>query len=296
MKKLLLYSVLALLLVYSAYAACYDSDDGPNNLNTPARYLGIDGYVTEGNTTYYDSCLTREGGIVQDDGNWIREYYCDSNDNMAYKDYFCPSHYYVECLLVHKAAACDDYSGPSDYNETSTTANTTNTTNTSTANNTTSNNQTNTTNTTAAPLNCGDGKVNNDEDCDPPGKSCYTKGFLEGVCDFNCLCDASLTPELFKRLNQSLHEEEDDEAAGTATVSFEVNQTEEEPEETIKSTKNESVGITGAAVAADPLDNLLKEARKPSEDFSDSIGIKITSAITDFVMGFWNILMNIIGG
>lgn len=294
MKKLVLYSVLALLLVCTAYADCYDSDDGPKNLDTPARYLGIDGFVTEGNTTYYDSCLTRKGGIVQDDGNWIREYYCNSSGSMAYKDYFCPSYYYVECLKINKAAACDAYSGPSDYNETSTTANTTNITNsTSTTNTTASNNQTNSSNVAAAPLNCGDGKVNNGEDCDPPGKKCYTKSFLEGVCDFNCLCDPSLTPSLFKRLNSSLNEEEENDTA--AVVTFEVNQTEKKTEEKSESTKNASSAITGSAVA-DPIDNLLKEARAPSEDFSDSIGIKITSAITDVVMVFWNILMSIIGG
>jgi hypothetical protein len=291
MKKLALYTVLALLLVCSAYAACYDSDDGPKNLNTPARYLGIDGFVTEGNTTYYDVCVSRKGGSELEDSLWIREYYCDSNGNVDYEDYFCPSHYYVECLTFNKAAACDDYSGPDDYNETSATTNTTNNTNTTAVNN-----QTNASNVTAISLNCGDGKVNNGEDCDPPGKTCYTKSFLDGVCDFNCLCDASLTPELFKRLNQSLHEEEDDEDTGTATVSFAVNQTKEEAKDASESTKNTSAGITGAAVAADPIDSLLKEARAPSEDFSDSIGIKITSAITDFVMGFWNILMNMIGG
>ena len=44
------------------------------------------------------------------------------------------------------------------------------------------------------------------------------------------------------------------------------------------------------------INELIKEAKQPSEDFSDSFGIKITSAITGAVMSIWNILMNAIGG
>lgn len=291
MKKLPLYAIMALLLVYSAHASCYDSDAGPKNLAEPARYIGIDGYVTEGNTTYYDSCISRKGGTEIEKGLWIREYYCDSNNHVDYEDYFCPGHYYVECLKAHKAAACDDYSGPSDYNETTATAATNNTNTSTTA--AASNNQSNTSNVSAASANCGDKKINHGEECDPPGKECYTKSFLQGVCDFNCMCDSSLTPDLFKRLNASLNKKENDANAVTAAVTFSVNDTKAAEENTGVSNK-EAAAITGSAV--DPLSSLIKEARKPSEDFSDSIGIRITSAITSVVMSIWYVLMNAIGG
>ena len=290
MKKTISCAILFVLFAAFASAACYDSDDGPKNLATPARYLGIDGFVTEGNTTYYDTCVSRKGGSELDNGLWLREYYCGNNGDVDYEDYFCPSYYYVECLKVHKAAACDDYSGPSDYNETTVT-NTTNTTNTSTNS---ANNQASTSNASAVSVNCGDGKVNHGEDCDPPGKECYTKRFLQGVCDFSCICDSSLTPNLFKRLNASMHKEEDQANAITATVTFEVNESKEVKQEAEVSKNDTSSMITGAA--SDPLSNLIKDARKPSEDFSDSIGIKITSAITNVVMSFWAVLMNVIGG
>jgi len=289
MKKIILYSLLLVLLTVSVSAACYDSDDGPKNLATPARYLGIDGFVTEGNTTYYDACVSRKGGTPLDDSLWIREYYCDNNGDVAYEDYFCPSHYYVECLTVHKAAACDDYSGPADYNETSA-INTTNTTNTTNATNTT-----NQTNTTKRPVNCGDKKVEFGEECDPPGKDCYTKALTKGVCDFNCICDPSLTPELFKSLNRSINKVNDSNEV-TASVTFEANDTGAVPfVEDVKEIKNTTSGITGG-VSIDPVTDLIKEAKKPTEDFSDSIGIKITSAITSAVMSVWNMLMNVIGG
>jgi hypothetical protein len=285
MKKTWLYFVLTIILVSSAYAACYDSDDGPKNLDQPARYIGTDGFVTEGNTTYYDTCVNREGGNEVNDSNWVREYYCDHNGNMDYEDYFCPSYHYVECLTFHKSAACDDYSGPSDYNETNTstttTTNTTNTTNTTTTQNTTT--------TITTPENCGDGKVNLDEECDPPGKECYTKSFLSGVCNFNCVCDSSLTMDLFKKLNNTLKQEETEENK-SASITFEVNDTEPEVVENISAPE-----ITGA-VSTDHIDDLIKTAREPPEDFSDSFGIKITSAITRNVMKVWNLLMNLIGG
>ncbi len=281
-KQLLIYAILAVLLTFSVNAACYDSDDGPKNLDTPARYIGIDGFVTEGNNaTYYDACVSREGGSEIDDGLWIREYYCDNNGNMDYEDYFCPSHYYVECLKVHKAAACDSYSGPADYNETTTTQ--TNTTNTTNATNTT----TNQTNTTTIPINCGDKKVEFGEECDPPGKECYTKALTKGVCDFNCGCDPAMTPELFRNLNKSLNKKEEENTT-TASVNFNVTETK-----TVK--ENKTPAITGGIII-NPIDDLIKEAKQPSENFGDSVGIKITSAITKAVMRVWNIIMNVIGG
>ena len=286
MKKISLYFVLAVILVSSVYASCYDSDDGPKNLDQPARYIGADGFVTKGNTTYYDSCINRQGGNEVNDSNWIREYFCDENGDVDYVDYFCPSYNYVECLTFHKAAACDDYSGPADYNETNTSITTTNTTNT-TSNNTV-------TNTTAAiPLNCGDGKVNLDEDCDPPGKACYTKSFLSGICNFNCVCDSSLTLDLFKKLNNTLNQEEFIETPEIASVTFE---TEDEIEDLFVAESNNSVPeITGSAVV-DPIDVLIKQAKEPPENFEDSFGIKITSAITSGVMVVWNLVMTLIGG
>ncbi|MBD3304071.1 hypothetical protein GF343_02920 [Candidatus Woesearchaeota archaeon] len=290
MKKTMLYSVLFILLSLSVSAACYDSDDGPENLATPARYLGIDGFVTQGNTTYYDSCISRKGGTEMDDSLWIREYYCDNNSDVAFEDYFCPGHYYVECLTVHKAAACDDYSGPADYNETSA-VNTTNTTNTTAPVNS-SNTTSNQSSTTIKPVNCGDYKVEFGEECDPPGNDCYTKALTKGVCDFNCICDPSLTPELFKSLNRSVNQEDSSNEI-TASATFEANDSDSEP--VVKEAKNTSSGITGG-ITIDPVADLIKEAKKPSEDFSDSIGIKITSAITSAVMSIWNILMSAIGG
>ena len=285
MKKIILFYIVAILLASFAYADCYDSDDGPKNLNTPARYLGSDGFVTEGNNTYYDSCITRKGGVEINDSNWIREYYCD-NGRMDYEDYFCPDHHYVECLTFNKAAACDDYRGPADYNETTTQTNTTNTTNT-TANTTSSTQPTNTT-----PVNCGDKKVELGEDCDPPGKNCYTPAFQEGICDFSCTCDSSMTRDMFNRLNQTLNEEK---AEDDAVITFTVNETKENKTEVVTIKENKTSEIT-AAVTADPINDLIKDAKEPPQDFSDSFGIKITSAITSVVMSVWNLIMGLIGG
>jgi len=287
MKKIILYITLAILIASFAHADCYDSDDGPKNLNTPARYLGIDGFVTEGNNTYYDSCVTRNGGVETNDSNWIREYYCD-NGRMDYEDYFCPNYYYVECLTVHKAAACDDYSGPADYNETTQT-NTTNTTTTNTTNTTSNTSFTN----TSTSVNCGDKKVELGEDCDPPGKNCYTKSFNEGICDFSCTCDSSMTRDMFNRLNQTLNEEK--EAEDDAVITFTVNKTEENKTEVVTIKENKTTELTGA-ITADPINDLIKDAKEPPQDFSDSFGIKITSAITSVVMSIWNLIMGLIGG
>jgi hypothetical protein len=288
MKKILLYSMMAILLLSLAHADCYDSDDGPKNLDTPARYLGIDGFVTEGNNTYYDVCVTRNNGVEINSSNWVREYYCDNNQ-MESRDYFCPTYYYTECLTVHKAAACDDYRGPSDYNETS--ANTTSTTNTT--NTTTTTTQTNTASNTTTSINCGDKKVELGEKCDPPGKNCYTDAFQEGICDFSCSCDSSMTRDMFNRLNQTLTEEKEEETNDSSIITFTVNDTKDDTTKIIS--KNSTPQITGALVL-DPIDDLIKKAKEPPKDFSDSFGIKITSAVTTAVMSIWNLIMNLIGG
>lgn len=291
-KQLLVYILLAGMIAVSANATCYDSDGGPKNIAEPARYIGIDGFVSDGNQTYYDTCISRKGGSEVDDSLWIREYYCDSNGNVAYEDYFCPSHYYVECLKIHKAAACDDYSGPSDYNETSLSqANTTsaNTTNSATA----ANNQVN---ATAVSVNCGNQKVDLGEECDPPGKACYTKAFTSGVCDFNCFCDPALTHDLFQKLNRTINSNNEKSENSSASITFEASSAAEKQDADIfASEKDSSPAITGAA-AIDPVTDLIKEVKKPSENFSNTWGIKITSAITRAVMSIWDILMNAIGG
>jgi len=300
MKKTIIYLITAILLISSAYAACYDSDDGPKNLNTPARYLGIDGFVTKGNTTYYDSCVTRNNGVEINSSNWVREYYCD-NDEVKYRDYFCPTYYYVECLTVHKAAACDDYSGPSDYNETSVNAsstnNTTNTTNSSN-NSSGSSESNNSSNATITPDTCGNDKVDLGEDCDPPGKNCYTSAFQEGICDFSCLCDSSMTRDMFNRLNQTINEDkEEQDEDNSSVIAFSMNNSEESDVNSGANafSENKTPEITGAFVA-DPIDDLIKEAKKPPENFEDSWGIKFTSAVTSVVMLGWNLLISLIGG
>lgn len=300
MKKIILLYIISILLASFAYADCFDSDDGPKNLNTPARYLGIDGFVTKENTTYYDSCVTRNNGIEVNSSNWVREYYCD-NDEVKFRDYFCPTYYYVECLTVHKAAACDDYSGPSDYNETSINASSTNNTSSTTnsSNNTnSSSNSNNSSNTAIIPDTCGNQKVDLREDCDPPGKTCYTSAFQEGICDFSCLCDSSMTRDMFDRLNQTINQDaEEQDEDNSSVIAFSINDTKENTaDSSVKVfSENKTPEITGSFVA-DPINDLIKEAKEPPENFEDSWGIKITSAITSVVMVGWNLLMGLIGG
>jgi len=140
---------------------CTDSDNGGGDSNDVA--LETKGNVKYGITPMYDTCLTSRDGVSIETGVWLREYFCNSQDQRKSEVYDCVRQGYDKCY----AGACVKTSSSAN---TSTTRRTTN-----------------------VPQNsCGNDIVEKDkgESCDPPGEICFGRSSAEyGTCNSKCTCD-----------------------------------------------------------------------------------------------------------
>lgn len=156
MKKIILF-ILCLVLVSSVCLAaiCDDTDD--------ERDYDRKGKVKYGITEEWDRCVMGPNAEVQVETSlYLMEYYCTKDDKRDHEVVDCSRHGFARCYQ----GAC--IGGESD-----------------------------TDNQTAQVLQelpkCGDKKLNQPgEECDPPGKICYTESFAAGICNDFCACDVKL--------------------------------------------------------------------------------------------------------
>lgn len=163
MRGLIFFS-LALILLCSVYAVdplCSDTDKGGAK-SSEKESLKTRGEVKYGLTTQTDTCLTGEEGVSASTGNWLKEYYCSSDQRMS-TEYDCVKLGYSKC----DAGACVGGSSGANASNTSTT-------------------------TTSAPVvACGNDITEKakGEECDPPNSICFGKSSAEyGTCQADCKC------------------------------------------------------------------------------------------------------------
>ena len=130
---------------------CTDTDGGVD--------YGNKGSVKYGITTQSDTCiLSKRTEMSVDEGNWLKEYYCDDNQRKS-DNIDCLREGYTKCEM----GACTGKDAVAAKKEAE----------------------------KAAAPKCGNKVVDSGEDCDPPGKICYVDGGY-GQCDSNCKCPLEL--------------------------------------------------------------------------------------------------------
>jgi hypothetical protein len=146
--------MLLLVSFVSASDLCKESDDG--------RDYEEAGYVKYGVTIYDDLCvLSANADLRLPESSFLKEYYCD-DDERKHKIIECAREGFDKCedgRCIGAAPAQDSnttpvYTGPE----------------------------------------CGNKKIETNEDCDPPTKICYVGSDI-GLCSANCKCEIKITAD-----------------------------------------------------------------------------------------------------
>ncbi|MEM4263444.1 MAG: hypothetical protein QW666_00930 [Candidatus Woesearchaeota archaeon] len=162
MKKTITLIILMICLVLIsgfsyAESLCTDNDDGKD--------YDRKGSVKYGVTSEEDRCvLSPKADVRTETSLYLKEYYCSSDTRQSII-IDCSREGYERC---YQGACIGGTKGGSIGNTT------------------------NVTQVPSLPI-CGDKKVNQyAEQCDPPGKICYTENFEIGICSATCQCDVKL--------------------------------------------------------------------------------------------------------
>jgi hypothetical protein len=271
--KWILYITVLMLVIGNAMAVdlCTDSDDGPDKVSNPDDHsLTTAGTVKYGVSDYDDVCLDMEDGLMTDEGEWLKEYYCDE-DSRKHTQYRCSNYGFDLC----RNGKCGS------------------TSNTSTGGNTTV--------VTPTPDDlCGNKESDPGEECDPPHSICFGSDMSEyGQCTANCKCKLA-TAEATKCGNGAIDEGETCEGdndcehweyckrcicvESPTTNKTVVNDTtpvigEVKPEE--------KKGIDAQIEKKYPTKNITPVDIGNVTDFAEDPAIKATSGITKFFTGIW---------
>jgi hypothetical protein len=273
----------AIILSSIAYAgSCTDSDGGPIDPAKPTKVIGIKGSVDYGTGPKPDYCVSRLGGTMVTESNWVRENYCDE-DNIATKDYLCGSYSYLSC----QNGTCINYTGTqATLDDVGTAPN----------------------KTAISKELCGNKKLDGLETCDPPHKVCMADGGKMGTCSDECICETAQQKNQ-TAANQTTQASTNDTSstsqAGNDTnsigqLTFEVNSSSAAEESTgAEENKDKNTGSTAStptgALPAD-IQDIMDSTDKEIDDLSKRPGIKITSTITNFVMKIWSVISGLFGG
>jgi len=164
MKKLLMVAIF-LLLASVAYAQvqCTDTDGGGKDSKDAA--LKTMGTAKVGVTPKVDVCLTSEEGVSVNESDYLKEYYCGTDNQVKFEVYDCTREGYSGC----RNGACYGASSGSTSNTSS--------------------------GSTSTPVSsCGNKLLekNKGEQCDPPGSICFGKTSAQyGQCLNDCTCQIS---------------------------------------------------------------------------------------------------------
>lgn len=278
----------AIILSSIAYAgSCTDSDGGPIDPAKPTKFIGINGSVDYGTGPKPDYCVSRLGGSMVTESNWVRENYCDG-DSIATKDYLCGDYSYDSC----QNGICINYTGTQAALDAVGTA---------------------PNKTAIAKELCGNKKLDGLETCDPPHKVCMADGGKMGTCTDYCMCETAQPKNQTVAANQtnqttqaSTNNTSSTSQAGSDTnstgkLTFEANSGSAAEESTGAEENNdeEKKGSTASTpTGAFPADiqDIIDSTDKEIDDLSKRPGIKITATITNFVMKIWSLVSGLFGG
>jgi len=204
-KKTTLFLVLILLLVGIANAECTDTDGGRN-------------YGEKGDTKIVsgkeDICvLSPSAEVRQDISPYLKEYYCDNNDQIDYEIIECIREGFEKCEMGKCVGGEAEAKSGGNY-------------------------------TPPPPEpSCGNMIVDPGEECDPMNKMCFDDDGNIGLCNENCLCEVKI------RLDGSEEPEEENETEDTEIeevepVEKEVEEQEEEEIEDAEEKEEEKQEIT----------------------------------------------------
>ncbi len=241
-----LFIILILPLMAFAELTCEDSDSGPEDVTKPLPFITKAGTVKTLNDTKGDFCIEKEGSNeLEQESLWVREYYCYAGKAKNH-DYQCFAYGYTKCKMTEGIGKCVEGLNSLDDS----------------ADNAKADEPKENASEKSSTRNCGDDKVQQGEDCEPPEKLCVTKNDEPGVCSAFCIC----IPYEFK--------------SGNATKP---NVTVEEVNVSISNKTDKDVEIS-------------KDTQKVLEDikddrplkFNESIGYKLTKGVTDAVKHFFD--------
>ncbi len=277
----------AIILSSIAYAgSCTDSDGGPIDPAKPTKFIGINGSVDYGTGPKPDYCVSRLGGTMITESNWVRENYCDGG-SLATKDYLCGSYSYDSC----QNGICINYTGTqAALDDVGTAPN----------------------KTAISKELCGNKKLDGLEECDPPHKVCMADGGKMGTCTDECTCETAQQKNqtAANQTNQTAQASTNDtnstsqagsDTNSTGKLTFEANSGSSAEESTGAEENNdeEKKGSTASTpTGAFPADiqDIMDSTDKEIDDLSKRPGIKITSTITNFVMKIWSLVSGLFGG
>lgn len=266
--KLFAYLFVALFLVSSVFAADLCSDtDGGGAKSSEKSALENKGDVKYGITTQSDTCLTSEEGVSTNSSQWLKEYYC-SSDQRRSDVYDCVKLGYSGCVNGECVGGSSSSSSS------------------------------NTTTTTTTPVSsCGDEIVEKSkgEQCDPPNSICFGKSTAEyGTCQSDCTCKIAAaalqnleekTPvcgDGYKHSSEDCEEDANCDANHVCSSCKCVKQLTPEEIEAMKS-KPKSEEKTETSEVSDDYDYDVPDLPEvEAKNFSDDPAIKATSGIAGF--------------
>ena len=152
MKKILFVIMIMMLATFVSGQQCTETDGGLDYENKGSTKYAI--------TSTEDAwILSKHTEVTIEEGVWLKEYYCD-NDVRKSDSVDCTIEGYEKC----EAGACTGKEAVAAKKAA----------------------------TQATQPKCGNKVLDDNEDCDPPGKICYGNGGY-GQCDQNCKCPIEIT-------------------------------------------------------------------------------------------------------
>ena len=190
LQKTIIFLVLILLLAGIASAECIDTDGGKN-------------YAEKGKTKIVsgkeDICiLSPSAEVRQDTSPYMKEYYCDKDDQIKSEIIECIREGFEKCEMG-KCVGGEAEAKAKDENY------------------------------TAPPPepSCGNMIVDPGEECDPMNKMCFDEHGNIGLCDENCMCEVKIVLDGSEETEEE-NETEDAEIEEVEPVENEVEEQEEE--------------------------------------------------------------------
>ena len=192
MKKIITILIFLMCTGIVSAAICTDTDGGEN-------------YAEKGETKYAisgkeDICVIGPNAEVRTDtSQYLKEYYCDTNDQMKFEIIDCKREGFEKC----EEGVCVGGSSESSSG-----------------------------NYTPPPPepNCGNMVVDPGEDCDPMNKICFGEGGDIGLCNADCQCEIKLKADGSKT-DETDTEDEEDQEIETSVDTDTLTENEEEPDE-----------------------------------------------------------------
>lgn len=263
MKKLLMVIfVLALASVAFAAQTCVDTDGGGKNGEESA--LKTQGEAKVGITPKSDVCLTSEEGVSINESNYLKEYYCGSDNQVYSKVWKCSSEGFSGC----RNGAC--------YGSTSGSSNTSSSSSSS----------------SSSANKCGNKILEKTagEQCDPPDSICFGKTKAQyGICSKSCQCLISASAEPVQavcgdgELDSAKEDCEKDADCGSGFVCSSCKCVKQLTEAEIEAMKKGETPVVEKETETQTVETSGKGVIDTApKNFSDDGALKATSSVSNF--------------